>query len=388
MTITPPSLSTLFVSFLRLGMTAFGGPSMVAYIRKLAVERKGWIGAKAFGDGVAFCQMVPGATAMQAAAYVGLYVRGVAGAAVTFVGFGLPAFCLMLAFAVAYAQTGTMPAVVAAFSGLQAIVVAIVANAALSFGRTTLKHWRHALLAFLAAALFWENVNSLLVILVAGLAGWLILSAPLSPAAQGARAPGVTLSKRPVIAILAAAGIGLAILYALSSDLFHLAWLMMRVDLMAFGGGFASVPIMYREVVDVNGWLSSAVFMNGIVLGQVTPGPVVITATFIGYMLASLPGAIIATVSIFLPSFLIVIGVSPFFGRLSASPVFRGAIQGVLCSFVGLLVSVALRFALQIEWDAVHVLLAVGAMVALLRGIDILWVVLGGVILSVALIAG
>jgi chromate transporter len=384
---TLPSLSELFTSFLRLGVSAFGGPSMVAYIRKLAVERKGWLGAKAFSDGVAFCQMVPGATAMQTAAYVGLYLRGVAGAAVAFVGFGLPAFCLMLVFAMAYAQTGSLPAVVAAFSGLQAVIVAVVANAALSFGKTTLKNWKHALIAVLAAALFWESINSLIVILLAAVAGWLFLPPPAPSASQTGQAAGTTLSKRPVAAILILAGIGLAALYVLSADLFRLALLMMRVDLMAFGGGFASVPIMYHEVVEVNGWLGSQVFMNGIVLGQVTPGPVVITATFIGYMLSMVPGAIVASVGVFLPSFLIVIGISPFFGRLSASPVFRGIIQGVLCSFVGLLVSVALRFAFQIQWDAVHVLLAVGAMIALLRGIDILWVVLGGVVLSVALIS-
>jgi chromate transporter len=117
-----------------------------------------------------------------------------------------------------------------------------------------------------------------------------------------------------------------------------------------------------------------------------TPGPIVITATFIGYMLGRIPAAIVASVSIFLPSFLIVIGVCPFYGRLSASPVFRGAIQGVLCSFVGLLVSVTLRFCFQVEWDVIHIVLAAGALLALLRRIDILWVVLIGVVLSIGLI--
>jgi chromate transporter len=360
---------------------------MVAYIRKLAVERMGWIGVKEFSEGVAFCQMVPGATAMQTAAYVGLYTRGVVGAAATFIGFGLPAFCLMLAFAIAYAQTGSLPAVSAVFSGLQAITVAIVANAALSFGRTTLKLWQHVLIAFVSAVLFWQSVSSALVILLAAAAGWLFLSTA-APAAQAAPSTGSTLSKGPLAIILAVAALGLATLYILSSDLFRLALLMMRVDLMAFGGGFASVPIMYHEVVEVNGWLGGQVFMNGIVLGQVTPGPIVITATFIGYMLGQAPGAVVASLGIFLPSFLIVIGLSPFWRRLSASQVFRGIIQGVLCSFVGLLVSVALRFATQVQWDAVHILLAGGALAALLRKVDILWVVLGGVILSLALIGG
>ena len=147
---TTPSLTELFIAFLRLGATAFGGPAMVTYIRQLAVDRKGWLNARAFDDGVALCQAVPGATAMQTAAYVGLSVRGVAGAAVSYVGFGLPAFGLIMALSMVYADTHHLPAVVTAFSGLQALVVAIVANATVAFARTTLKHWRHVPITALA----------------------------------------------------------------------------------------------------------------------------------------------------------------------------------------------------------------------------------------------
>jgi chromate transporter len=381
-----PSLGELFSAFLRLGLTAFGGPSMVAYIRRLAVERKGWLSAREFGEGVAFCQMVPGATAMQSAAYVGLYLKGVPGAVATFIGFGLPAFLLMLVFAIAYAQTGSLPQVAAVFSGLQAVVVAIVANAAFAFGKTTLKNWKHLLIAAVAAALFWVNISALVVILLAAAAGWLFLPRGDASQAQAGRSARIPLYTKPLAAILVVAGLGLIALYFLSAELFRLAVLMLRVDLMAFGGGFASVPIMYHEVVEVNAWLGAQTFMNGIVLGQVTPGPIVITATFIGYLLGGMLGALIATVSIFLPSFLIVIGIAPYFGRLSASPVFRGMIQGVLCSFVGLLISVTFRFVFQIQWDVVYALLAAGALAALLKKVDILWVVLGGVLLSIALI--
>lgn len=382
----PPSTGELFLSFLRLGMTAFGGPSMVAYIRKLAVGRKGWLSAQEFSEGVAFCQMVPGATAMQTAAYVGLRLGGVAGAAASYIGFGLPAFCLMLVFAMLYAQTGTLPAVTAMFSGLQAVVVAIVANAALSFGRTTLKQGLHWGIAGASTVLFWLGANAFGVILASAAAGWLLLPRETSSASTPAQPAGARLYGQSLALILAATGVGLAALYLLAPDLFRLALLMFKIDLMAFGGGFASVPIMYHEVVEVRGWLAGPTFMNGIVLGQMTPGPIVITATFIGYMLGRIPAAIVASISIFLPSFLIVIGVSPFYGRLSGSPAFRGAIQGVLCSFVGLLVSVTLRFGFQVEWDVIHVVLAAGALLALLRRIDILWVVLIGVVLSIGLI--
>jgi chromate transporter len=164
-----PTLVGLFLAFLRLGLTAFGGPSMVAYIRKMAVEQKRWLDEQAFRDGVALCQMLPGATAMQTAAYVGLRTRGVMGATTSFIGFGLPAFLFMLTFSALYLQAHTLPAVVSAFSGLEAIVVAIVANATLSFGKAYLKKWSNALIVLVAAILFGLGLNPILVILLAAL---------------------------------------------------------------------------------------------------------------------------------------------------------------------------------------------------------------------------
>ena len=135
----PPSLPRLFASFLRLGTTAFGGPAMVAYIRKMAVEQNHWLDDASFQDGVALCLTIPGATAMQTAAYVGLRSRGIAGAAACFVGFGLPAFCFMAGLSAVYARTYDLPLVLAAFQSLRAMTVAIVANAALTFGKRSLR---------------------------------------------------------------------------------------------------------------------------------------------------------------------------------------------------------------------------------------------------------
>jgi chromate transporter len=158
---------------------------------------------------------------------------------------------------------------------------------------------------------------------------------------------------------------------------------MFRIDLFAFGGGFASVPLMFHEIVEVRHWMDSQTFMNGIVLGQVTPGPIVITATFVGYLLGGPLGGVIATIGIFLPSFILVVVISPYFDRLRTSPSFNKAIGGVLCSFVGLLLTVTIRFALNVHWDLPHILLAGSALVALLLKVDILWVVIVGTIISV-----
>jgi chromate transporter len=157
---------------------------------------------------------------------------------------------------------------------------------------------------------------------------------------------------------------------------------MSKIDLIAFGGGFASVPLMLHEIVEVRSWMDGPTFLNGIVLGQFTPGPIVITATFVGYLVHGLVGALIATIAIFLPSFLILIGVAPWFDRVRSSPWFTRAIGGILCSFVGLLLTVTIRFGLNVHWDWTHTALATAAFVALVVKLDILWVILAGTAIS------
>lgn len=379
-----PSLLRLFASFLRLGATAFGGPAMVAYIRKMAVERHQWLDEATFQDGVALCQTIPGATAMQTAAYVGLRSRGLPGALLSFVAFGLPAFCFMAFLSAIYDRTHDLPLVQGAFEGLRAITVAIVANAAFSFGKRSLKGWADIFVAGLAAALFALKVNPIAVIVLAALLGFLLRR-------QRNAEPGPETSHRPAIQVrsrwqmsllLLLVAVGLALLFAAHRGLFDLGVLMLRIDLFAFGGGFASVPLMYHEIVDVRSWMDGETFMHGIALGQVTPGPIVITATFVGYLLYGIAGAMIATICIFLPSFLLVVGIVPYFDRLRASEHFNRGMGGILASFVGLLLSVTIQFGLGVPWDASRTVLAVAALVALLLGLDVLWVVLVGIAAS------
>jgi chromate transporter len=187
---------------------------------------------------------------------------------------------------------------------------------------------------------------------------------------------------RPLVWILFVAALGFLLLFLFQRDWFNMAALFFRIDLFAFGGGFASIPLMFHEVVHMRHWMDSTTFLNGIALGQVTPGPIVITATFIGYLLYGLLGGILATISIFLPSFTLVVGIAPYFDRLRSSAHFNQIIQGVLCSFVGLLFTVTLRFALNIHWDISHIFLASAAFIALLFKVDILWVVMAGILFS------
>jgi chromate transporter len=379
-----PSLTNLFLSFLKLGATAFGGPGMVPYIGNMAVEKRKWLDESTFQAGVALCQTVPGATAMQVSAYVGLRVRGLSGAAATFVGFGLPAFSLMVALSAIYTRTYSLPTVVSVFHGLQAVVVAIVANATVSFGKTSLNAWQEIFVASIAAGMFGWGLNPIFAILLAAVLGIALLEG--NPVSSELEQKPELDSRASLCWVFAAAAAGFALLFMINRPLFELAALMFRIDLFAFGGGFASVPLMFHEIVEARGWLEPQKFLDGIALGQVTPGPIVITATFIGYLLHGPMGAAIATLCVFLPSFLILVGVAPFFDRLRRANFFYAATRGILCSFVGLLLAVTIRFFLNVTWDMPRIFVAVTAFVALLLKVNIIWIVLLGTMISMLLL--
>jgi chromate transporter len=378
-----PSLIQLFLSFLRLGISSFGGPSMVVYIRKYTVQKKNWIEGNTFDNGVALSQMIPGATAIQSAAYVGLKTRGIIGAAVCFISFALPAFILMILFAALYSYTSNIPAVVSVFGGLQAIIVAIVANATFSFGKNTLKDWRSYAITISATVLFAFKIHPIFVILFAALAGFIIFKAKQKSSLQNEKGQQIHFPLKAVLLLLTITVAGFVFLFIFNRPLFQMAILMFRIDLFSFGGGFAAVPLMHHEFVDVRNWLDAQTFMNGIVLGQITPGPIVITATFVGYMMYGIVGGTIATISIFLPSFLLLMIIAPLFEKLKSSRYFSKIITGILCSFVGLLLTVTVRFGIDVDWNIFHIILAAVAFIALLKKVDILWVVGIGTLSSV-----
>jgi chromate transporter len=383
----PVPLSSLFLAFLRLGLTAFGGPAMVAYIRDLAVKRKLWLSEEAFADGTALCQSIPGATAMQMTAYVGLRARGAAGALVAFLGFGLPAFVLMVVLSGFYAASRNLQPVASAFRGLHVIVVALMANAALTFGRSSIKGWRDAILAWGAATFIFFRGGPILAIVASAVVGTVLyrgaklLPRPVQTTCHGGRRMG-----RPILISILAAGAAFAILFLANRPLFDLAALMAKVDVFAFGGGFASVPVMFHQVVDVRNWMDGKTFMDGIALGQVTPGPIVITATFVGYQFAGLLGAAIGTVAVFSPSFLMVLITVPYLDRMQHALPLRRALRGILASFVGLLLAVTVQFAVAASWTGRTIFMALAAFVALRFKVDVLWIVLAAAGFSILIL--
>jgi chromate transporter len=376
------SISSLFWSFFRLGLTAFGGPAMVAYIKKMAVDRHKWLDEVTFKDGVVLCQSIPGSTAMQTAAYVGLRARNIFGALISYIGFGLPAFILMLILSALYTSSHNMPKVISLFSGLQVIVVAIVAQAAFSFGKGMVKSYQDLFVPIISGILLWLGISPFIVILGATVAGIMFFKKSDAPKVSNQVKKETRLFKK-IILIVLILSLVLTGLYFFDRNLFSLAALMFKIDLFAFGGGFAALPLMHHEIVGVRGWMNSKTFMDGIALGQITPGPITMSTTFVGYLLYGFSGAVVATLAIFTPSFLMVILVTPFFDKLKGSPYFLGATRAIYASFVGLLCFITIKFAYAVPWNATKVLLGLVALVVLLKKVDILYVVLAGAVISI-----
>ena len=246
-----------------------------------------------------------------------------------------------------------------------------------------MKGWGDALVGLAAAVYLACDGNPILGI-AAGAAVGIVLYRKIGTddPSEAHDRPALRSTTRPVSLIVLIALAELSGLLLANRRLFDLSVLMLRVDAFAFGGGFASVPLMLHEVVGIRHWMSTRVFMDGIAMGQVTPGPIVITATFIGYQFAGILGALCATMAIFFPSFVILTLVVPHFDRMKANPWFQRAMRGILASFVGLLLAVLLRFGLAAPWTPLSAVLAGGAFTALMLKVEVPWVVVPGAILS------
>lgn len=379
------NLLSIFLAFFRLGMTSFGGPAQLALIKDLAVSRQKWMDETEFRNGVVLSQSLPGATAMQTAAYVGLKIQGIRGALASYIGYGLPAFLIMLTLSALFSELRIFPLAISIFSGLRVVVVALMFNAVCSFGKGIKRDLTNLSFIIASAMLLWIGVSPILVILLSALSGVILMKVAISPD-SGNNSKRWTRVHNSVWGLLLLTVCGLLILFFINHCLFELATIMLQVNLFAFGGGFSSLPLMLQEVVNVHGWMNERTFMDGIVLGQITPGPTVIMATFVGYTMQGIGGAIIATIAIFTPSFFVLIYIEPVFNRLRNSHYFIKALDGVSACFVGLLLFVFIKFLLDVPWDFIRVIMGMAVVVALMRKYDALYIVLISAIASAFLL--
>ena len=379
-------LSVLFTRVFKLGATAYGGPAMIGQIKETVVNRYAWIKEGEFMRGVALCQLIPGATMVQIVTYVGYRVRGILGALTAAVAFVLPAFIALLVLSAIYFKFHSLWFIQALFKGLGAIVVAILLNACITFGRSILKDWKVILIAALSFFAFFLQWNFVLIFVFAAVTSFVLRpKIPLTKAAASG-GPSLNVKKKEylIIALLAAViCLALIVSYVVDPKITDLSLNLSKIGALAFGGGFTAIPLIQYEMVERFQWLSTKEFLDGIALGQVTPGPILITATFVGYKVSSLLGAFMATLGIFFPSFFILVLLIPYHDRLRGVEKVRMMEQGVLGSFIGMLALVLYNFGKTSLVDLPSILMASGAFLAIYKKISLPYILVAGGMLSI-----
>ena len=383
-------LNLLFKRFLKLGAVAYGGPAMMGQIKQMVVGEYKWVKESDFLQGMALCQLIPGATMVQMVTYIGYRLRGFWGALLSSIAFVLPAFVALVILSALYFKMQTLPFIQVLFKVLGTIVIALILNAGISLGKSILKDWKIVLISVLSFAAFFYKLNILLVFLFAALAALLLRPKINQPkAASSSEKPEQEKKKGKdhlLLGLLAGLILaGLLITYVLDPRLTYLCLILSKIGALAFGGGFTTIPLIQYEMVDRLNWLTTKEFLDGILLGQVTPGPILITSTFVGYKVSGLLGALMATIGVFFPSFFILVLLVPYHDRLRGMKTVRIIEQGILGSFIGMLGLVLYNFGRVSFVDIPSVIFAVVAFVALLKKVGLPYILLGGGIVSILL---
>jgi chromate transporter len=328
------SVGDLARYFLRLGTIGFGGPiALVGFMQRDLVEERGWFTPTEYREGLALAQLAPGPLAAQLAMYLGWARGGALGAAAVGLAFVLPSFLMVLALAAAYLRLGGLPWMQGAFYGIGAAVIAIIARSALKL--TSLTLGRDALLwiLFAAAALVTAWTESEVV--------WVFLGAGL--VADAAR----TWRSRPIPSVTALMLVPPAFVPGLVGPaggdvLWRIAWYFAEAGAFVFGSGLAIVPFLHGGVVREFGWLTERQFLDAVAVAMITPGPVVITVGFIGYLVAGPAGAVVAALATFLPCYFFTVVPAPHFRRWSRVPAIQAFVEGVTAAATGAIAGAAI----------------------------------------------
>jgi chromate transporter len=338
--------------FLGLGTWGFGGPiATVGYMQRDLVERRGWLSRKDFLDGVALGQTMPGPLAAQVVMWLGYLRAGTLGALATAAAFIAPSFLLVLAVAIGYAHYQGLPVVQALFHGIAPAVMAIIAVAAYKLARLTnrrdLRLW--AISAVLALVTALTGAEIALLFIAAGLLMILL----------DARPRWLRLRRTPALGVTGLPGLGPLAGKALAAagtggTLLALGWFFLKAGAFIFGSGLAIVPFLREGVVHQHHWLTDGQFLDAVAMGLITPGPVVITATFIGYLTAGWPGAIVATVAIFTPIFLGVVLPGRWFIRHRDNAQIQAFVKGATAAAAGAIAGAVVVLSRQTitDWPA------------------------------------
>lgn len=349
----PCSLRDLLLYFLRLGTFGFGGPIVLAAHMQIdLVEQRAWISPQEYREGLALAQLSPGPLAAQLAMYLGWVRFGRPGATLVAAAFILPSFVLVVVLSALYLRFGGLPWMQRAFYGVGAAVIAIIARSAWKLARTTVGKDRLLLAICLASALVtaWTETEFLAVFLGAGVLALL----------AGRNRP------QSVAAALLPLGWVFTGLHGPGQrQLPRLAWYFTEAGAFVFGSGLAIVPFLHGGVVDRYRWLSERQFLDAVAVAMITPGPVVITVAFIGFLVAGAAGGLVAAAGVFLPPYLVVIGLSPSVRRWASNPQVRAFVGGVTAAAAGAIGGAAVVLGRRAIIDAPTALIAAGALLVL-----------------------
>jgi len=380
------TLSELALLFLRLGATSFGGPAVhIAMMEDEVVRRRHWLTRDEFLDLVGATNLIPGPNSTELAIHVGYRRAGSTGLLVAGTCFIVPAMAIVLALAWAYVRYGRLPAAAGLLYGVKPVVIAVVVQALTSLGRVAVKSRVLGVAAVVAVAATAAGVHELVVLFCVGLGSALVGWA----SGRGAGRPSplclVPLgSALTVTGVGAGAGAGAGAAAGTAFGLGPLFLFFLKVGSVLFGSGYVLLAFLRADLVTRWGWLTEGQLIDAVAVGQVTPGPLFTTATFIGYLLGGLPGGLVATLGIFLPAFVFVAASGPLVPRLRRSPVAGAFLDGVNVASLALMAVVTWQLGRAALVDVSTVALALISGFVLIRfRVNSTWLVLGGAALGV-----
>jgi chromate transporter len=353
-----PRLRDFLLYFLKLGSLGFGGPiALVGYMQRDLVEKRGWISEQDYREGLALAQLAPGPLAAQLAIYLGWVRARVLGATLVAFAFVLPSFAMVLAVSALYVRFGGLTWMRGAFYGIGAAVIAIIARSAAKLVKLTLARDRllWVLFAVSAAVTAWTETEVVWLFLLSGVAAMLWKTPPRFLRGW---------SSAPVIAphiVLAAHLSGEA------GILWRVLVFFVEAGAVVFGSGLAIVPFLHGGVVNELHWLTERQFLDAVAVAMITPGPVVITVAFIGFLVAGFAGAVVAAAGVFLPCYLFVILPAPYYRRWAKVPQIKSFVDGVTAAATGAIAGATWVLGRRAIFDVWTLLIAIATFVVLLR---------------------
>ena len=360
----PTPLAELARLFLRLGATSFGGPAAhIAMMQDEVVRKRGWMTATAFLDALSATNLIPGPNSTELAMHVGHQRAGARGLIVAGVSFIVPAALMVGVLAAAYTRYASVPDVGRIFHGIKPVVIVIVAVAVWSLGRTTMTTMRTAAVAGAGLLMLVSGVHELVVLAVCGALA--VAFASGTPRTFGMLAATALAGAAPS----AAAPFGLGLMFVL----------FLKTGAVLFGSGYVLLAFLRADFVERLGWLTEQQLLDAIAIGQITPGPVFTTATFIGFLLGGPVGSVAATVGIFLPAFVFVALTRPLVHRMRRSPRTAALLDGINAGSLAMMVFVLAHLARSAITDALTLAIAAVSLVAIAHfRINSAWLMAGG----------